>query len=82
MVSLHEDDIMNEIDKMRWDEITNKRICLMKDTYSKSSMFTELYKSIESKDYDKASELQVEIAGKITELKELYRVYKRNIINL
>lgn len=82
MVSLHEDDIMNELDKMRWDEITSKKICLMKDTYSKSSMFTELYKSIEANDYDKASALQVEIAGKITELKELYRIYKRNIINL
>jgi glutamine synthetase len=82
MVSLHEKDLMNELDQTRWDEIYAKKVCLMKDTYAKKSTFTKLAEAIAKEDYDAASEAQTKLAEEITNIKELYRIYKRNIINL
>ena len=82
MVPLHENDKLNELDQIRWKEIYDKKISLMKDTYAKKCLCTELAEAIEEEAYEVVSEKQAKLASEITNIKELYRVYKRNIINL
>jgi glutamine synthetase len=82
LVVLHEKDLMNELDKTRWDEIYDMKVCLMKDTYTRKSLFSQLSETIDTGNYEKASELQIKLNSEITRITNLYRVYKRNIINL
>ncbi len=82
MIPLHDNDIMNEIDKMKWDEILDKKIYLMKDTFARKSLFTQLYEVMKENDNTKISNIQIEIAEEIVNIKEMYRLYKRNIINI
>jgi glutamine synthetase len=82
MVPLHEGDTMNELDKIKWEEILHKKIELMKDTFSKKSLFTRISEAMEAGDHALVSELQITINDTMTHLKEMYRLYKRNIINL
>ncbi|OPL09240.1 MAG: glutamine synthetase [delta proteobacterium ML8_F1] len=82
MVPLHEKDSMNELDKIKWEEILNKKIELMKDTFSRKCLFTRIAEAMESKDLALVSSLQITIMESMTQIKEMYRLYKRNIINL
>ncbi|MBN2260381.1 MAG: glutamine synthetase [Clostridiales bacterium] len=82
MISLHENDSMNEIDKLKWNEILDKKLCLMKDTFARKSLFTQLNEAITEKDYPKVSDLQIKMADEMVTIKEMYRIYRKNIVNL
>ena len=82
LVPLHGNDSSNELDMVKWDAINRNKLLLMKDTVAEKSLFTQLHEAIESLDYETASELQVVINNKVTELKKMYRLYRRNIINI
>ncbi|MGL5440673.1 MAG: glutamine synthetase [Filifactoraceae bacterium] len=73
------DEDTSELDERRWKIINDIRWELMKDASLKTSLFSELKYAIESKDYKKASILELLIEEKIQELKALYVIYKRNI---
>ena len=70
----------NTIDDERWGEINKKRIELGKDTQREKSICTQLKEALENGDYDRASDLQIEMARKVESLEDAYRVYAENII--
>lgn len=76
---LHDTDDMNTLDEVAWDNINNIKHYLMKDTMSKKSLFTQIKEAIESKDYELASKLQIEMKDKMKEVQHLYIQYQKNI---
>lgn len=70
----------NAIDDERWEKINKKRIELGKDTQREKSICTQLKEALENGDYDRASDLQIEMARKVESLEDAYRVYAENII--
>lgn len=70
----------NTIDDERWEKINKKRIELGKDTQREKSICTQLKEALENGDYDRASDLQIEMARKVERLEDVYRVYAENII--
>jgi glutamine synthetase len=53
----------------------------MKDSLKKKSLFTRIREAIDKNDFDMVSELQLEMSGKIAQLKKLYTLYKRNMLD-
>lgn len=70
----------NTIDDERWEKINKKRIELGKDTQREKSICTQLKEALENGDYDRASDLQIEMAREVESLEDAYRVYAENII--
>lgn len=81
MKRLHDNNTATDSDLALWGQIQAVRIQLAKDSFAHPSMFTQLKKSFEEKKYEEASRLQLEIADKVENLKNLYVNYKRNIID-
>ncbi|MGI6776915.1 MAG: glutamine synthetase [Acetivibrionales bacterium] len=78
---LHRQEESNDYDEQMWNRISSIRAYLMKDSYNEKSLFTRIREAINIKDYDEVSRLQLEMAKKIKELKDLYIIYRRNIID-
>lgn len=77
-VKLH-DEYATDLDVVNWANIQSIRLKLMKDSLSEKSLFTRIKNAIDAKDYDKVSDLQVEMHDAIKTLKELYHNYKTNL---
>jgi len=80
-VKLHGGEDSTDYDEAQWTVINDLRRYLMKDTLKEKSLFTRIRESIEAKNYDMVSNLQLEMAEKVSQLKKLYAAYKRNIID-
>lgn len=74
----HVEDI-SDLDIVNWTKINSMRWELMKDGLEKKSLFTRIKAAIDSKDYEKVSELQLEMNEKISALKNLYNKYRKNL---
>lgn len=81
-VKKHSESDSNEYDEQLWRRINSIRRYLMKDSLSDISLFTRIRKAIEDEEYDMVSLLQQEMTLKIDELKKLYTIYKRNIMDI
>lgn len=79
---LHNPSIACDLDISYWEQIDTLRHYIMKDTYKSKSLFTRIREAILTNDYETASKLHYELAEKISELKNLYNVYKRNLLNI
>jgi glutamine synthetase len=77
---LHDADTAVDYDLYLWDKVNALRLELAKDTVAQKSIFTRINDAIAVVDYDTASALQIEMYGKVEELKAVYAKYKRNII--
>lgn len=77
---LHDADTAIDYDLHLWDKVNTIRLLLAKDTVAQKSIFTRVSNAIATGDYDTASELQIEMYRKVEELKELYGIYKKNMI--
>ncbi|WP_315165870.1 glutamine synthetase [Metaclostridioides mangenotii] len=75
----HTNDNMDALDEVNWNAISDLKYDIMKDTLTKKSLFTRIKDAINEKDYEAASNLQLELKDKIDEIQELYLVYKKNI---
>jgi len=75
---VHAEGEISDLDVVMWNKINSMRWYLMKGSMDTDSLFTRIKKELDDKNYDKASELQVEMSEKISELKELYYAYKKN----
>ncbi|MBQ7704347.1 MAG: glutamine synthetase [Selenomonadaceae bacterium] len=73
-------DFVTDQDAYNWNKIFKLRAELAKDSIDQKSLFTRLINALISGEYDKASELQIEIYDKVEELKTLYDAYEKNII--
>ncbi len=76
----NEDYEISLLDEKRWNEILMLKVELLKDTDNSISLFTQLRNAIEQGSYDQVSELQLEVYEKVKKIKELYTIYKRNIL--
>ncbi|SDE62045.1 glutamine synthetase [Sporomusa acidovorans] len=79
---LHDADSASDLDLNHWDKINSLRVYLAKDYLAQPSLFTRIKEAIQRDDFDTASALQVEMSDKISELKNLYREYKKNMIHI
>lgn len=79
---LHSIDKALDLDVANWMKINELRHYLMKDSYSKQSLFTRIKIATDIKKYDEVSNLQIELDEKIKELRELYSNYKKNLLDI
>ncbi|MGL5756218.1 MAG: glutamine synthetase [Paraclostridium sp.] len=76
---IHNKDNMDALDEVVWEEINDIKHYVMKDTISKKSLFTRIKEAIEGKNYELASNLQIEMKDKMKEVQQLYIQYQKNI---
>lgn len=76
---LHDSDFVTDYDIVNWEKVNTCRYYLMKDSLREKSLFTKIREAIEENNYDAVSELQIEMNTKVSELINLYAVYKRNL---
>lgn len=68
-----------DFDEANWEEINRLRFEIAKDSNSGKSFLTRAREALDRKEYDVASDLQIEIQTKVEELKKKYADYKRNL---
>jgi glutamine synthetase len=69
----------NALDSQRWDRIQALRHSLMRDDLNHKSIFTAIKEATEQLDHQEVSRLQEEMAKLMSELREVYQQYKRNL---
>lgn len=79
---LHSPEIAEDIDIANWRKVDALRKYLMKDSTSSKSLFTRICEAINNKDYETVSTLQLEMDSKMTELRNLYEEYKKNLLDI
>ena len=80
--AVHSKQKAQDLDITYWAQVDHLRHYLMKDTYNSKSLFTRVREAAKAKDYETLSQLQKEMAEKMSELKELYSDYKKNLIDI
>ena len=78
-VKCHQDDDFSDYDIKNWLEIDRIRHKLAKDTITQKCLLTQAKEALDKEDYDRASELQLEIKSRVDMLTELYNTYKKNL---
>lgn len=79
---LHQDDKALDVDISTWHRINELRQYIMKDTYSKKSLFTRIKQAKSNSDYSLISNLQIELEDKMSKLRNLYSDYKKNLLDI
>ena len=79
---LHSLDKILDLDISNWTNLHNLRIELMKDTYTNKSLFTKVIEAFDKEDFADASRLYLEVEDKMSQLRELYSIYKRNLLDI
>lgn len=69
----------NRLDAQRWEEIQSLKEDLARDDVDRASIFHRIRTAAASRDFPAVSSLQVEMAKKMKELTDLYRLYKQNM---
>jgi len=80
--AVHNTNNAHDLDITYWAQIDQLRHYLMKDTYNTKSLFTRIREAAKEKNYELLSKLQQEMSEKMSELKEIYTDYKRNLIDI
>ena len=79
-VKLHnESDHATDLDVVNWEKIVYLKTKLMKDSMTKKCIFTKIKTAVSQGDYDIASDLQIQMNEKMSEIRALYIEYKNNI---
>ena len=79
-VKLHsESDHATDLDVVNWEKIVYLKTKLMKDSMTKKCIFTKIKTAVSQGDYDAASDLQIQMNDKMSEIRALYIEYKNNI---
>lgn len=79
-VNLHsKQDHATDLDVVMWEKIVQLKTELMKDSMSKKCIFTKIRLAVEEGNYAEASELQKEMNAKMTQIRNMYIEYRRNI---
>lgn len=75
----HDDLDCVDYDRHYWEKIQRLRKYIGKDTLDEKCLLTKIVRALDEKDYDRASELQIEMQAKVEELRDLYIIYKKNL---
>ena len=78
-VKLHNKENMDALDEVVWNSISDIKFNIMKDTLTRQSLFTKIREALENKDYELASNLQLELKRSMEEIQQLYIQYEKNI---
>lgn len=81
MKMLHQNDLYSEIDEIRYEVIKDEIYNIIKSKIDSVSLIDEIFDSVEKKEFDKTSLLQLELMRRVERLKKLYTEYKMNIVN-
>ena len=75
----HDDLDCVDFDRSNWEKIQRLRNHLGRDTLDDYCLLTQVKMALDEGDYDKASDLQIEMQEKVQQLTELYIIYKKNL---
>ncbi len=75
----HDDLDCVDYDRSNWEKIQRLRNHLGRDTLDDYCLLTRVKMALDEGEYDKASELQIEMQEKVQQLTELYIIYKKNL---
>lgn len=75
----HDDTDCVDYDRSNWEKIQRLRNQLGRDTLDDYCLLTRIKRALDEGKYEKASELQIEMQEKVSELTELYIIYKKNL---
>ena len=79
-VKLHSElDHATDLDVVNWERIIYLKTKLMKDSMSKKCIFTKIKRAINEGNFEYASDLQIQMNEKMSEIRTLYIEYKNNI---
>lgn len=78
---LHNENAL-DLDVSNWMRIDKLRKEIMKDTYTEKSYFSKIREALSNKNYCLASSLYLELEDKMSELRNLYANYKRNLLDI
>ena len=78
-VKSHDDNDCSDYDVVKWKQIDNIRNHLGRDTLDEECLLTRIKNALDAGDNETASNLQVEMQDKISELVDLYITYKKNL---
>lgn len=79
---LHSIDKALDLDVSNWMAISELRLSLMKDTYTKKSLFTRIKSASEVGDFAEVSKLSIEIDASMKDLRDKYSAYKKNLLDI
>lgn len=79
---LHCCDKALDLDVSTWMTINELRHIIMKDSYHRRSLFTQIKNAINESDFEKASDLQIKLDKNMSELNDLYSTYKKNLLDI
>ncbi|MBU3156372.1 glutamine synthetase [Clostridium estertheticum] len=71
-----------DLDLANWQKVNDLRHSLMKDTYSKTSLFTKIKDASKSENYAELSTLQIQLDAQIEELRFNYSNYQKNLLDI
>ncbi len=71
-----------DLDLANWQKINDLRYFLMKDTYSKTSLFTKIREASKVENYELLSQLQIQLDSQMEELRLCYSNYKKNLLDI
>lgn len=75
----HDDNDCVDFDVVNWKRIEAIRNNLGRDSMTEMCLLTKVLKALDQKDYQTASDLQIEMQNKVKELVNLYMIYKKNL---
>lgn len=78
-VKLHDDEDCTNLDIQRWLEIDLRRKLIGKDSMRELCLLSRIRDALDSGDYEKASNLQIEMQKLVEQLTEMYITYKKNL---
>ena len=76
----HTEEDFSDYDIKNWLEIDKIRHEIAKDTITEKCLLTRAKEALDNREYDLASDLQLEIQRKVNLLTERYTQYKKNLL--
>ena len=76
---LHEDDDCVDYDRHYWGKVLQLRNRLGRDTLDEKCLLSRIIEALNNRDYQTASDLQIEMQASVEELRRLYVIYKKNL---
>ena len=78
-VKSHDDKDCSDYDVVKWKQVDNIRNHLGRDTLDEQCLLTRIKNALDAGDNETASNLQIEMQDKVSELVDLYITYKKNL---
>lgn len=69
----------NDFDEKNWEEIENLKVEIAKSSLDRKCLLTLAKEALDEGDFERASDLEIEIDSKMTRLKDLYSKYRKNL---